>query len=394
MLQSDGNRLVNLVMTDSDEIIQVSTSLDGDDWITSGIQLPMLGGSNMAGEFGVRQAPRLAVSPRGIVVAATVSLTFEGEGFANGLVDPDEGIHVEVVDLDLDRGLMIVRFLDENNGMEQIGDLREIDLKGAGFSDAFSNLLDAMAADPAWEPLVPGFIAQLNDEATSGFAHTSVASAWFSSDGATWQRVENAGPLDGGEFIALLATPDRFVATASSTYKPFELPESLRYLSSGFDNGIVWESTDGMTWTEAIDLTSRHPIDGSESMLASWNGELVELVGLAQRRGDATQVWTLADPQQPVFSDIPTQGMRLTMSQLGLIGTPTYGWEAPGEMEILLSVDGTSWNRWLPSEFGQVDAQAEASIVGVGDDFVVLQLTERDESFETPSLSLWVGSLP
>ena len=96
-----------------------------------------------------------------------------------------------------------------------------------------------------------------------------------------------------------------------------------------------------------------------------------------------------------MFADIPTTGMRLEFSDLGLIGTPTYGWEEPvGTIEVLLSTDGTSWNRWKPSEFGQNAGWAEAWIVGIGDDFVVIQVHEWDASNENESYGLWVGTIP
>lgn len=396
MLYTDGDRLVNVVVKESDNSIEVNTSIDGEDWVSSRIQIPIPGGSNMVGVFEVDDnypfSDNVAVGPKGIVVAATVNLSFEGEGFANGLVGADEATHVEVVDLDLDRGTMIVRFLDENNGMEQIGDDREIDLQDAGFSNAFSNLLDAMASDPDWEPVIDGFIAQLTDEATDGYAAVSVGYAWHSPDGETWNRVERAGPLDGGEFSAIMATPDGFMATAISTYQPGSLPLSLRTLATGFDSTIVWESEEGTDWIPAPDLTSSYAFN--KSRLAEWQGKPVELVGWAQRRQDDTSVFTLTVPSQDLTSEIPTSGMLVEIGELGLIGTPTYGWEEPGKMEILLSLDGTTWNRWQPDEFGTVDGQAEAWIVGIGDDFVVLQVTELDDSGAFSGPSMWIGRLP
>lgn len=148
MLQSDGDSLVIVVMREDGGSILVNSSSNGRDWISGAIDAPALDGSNMAGEYrwddGFFYSDNFAVGPKGILVTAGLSLSFEGESFANGLVGVDEGIHVEVVDLDLDRGVMIVKFLDETNNMEQIGDLREFDLKALGFSGAFSNLIDAM----------------------------------------------------------------------------------------------------------------------------------------------------------------------------------------------------------------------------------------------------------
>jgi hypothetical protein len=291
---------------------------------------------------------------------------------------------------------MIVQFLDENNDMEQIGDLREIDI-----SKSFSNLLDAMAADPDWEPHLDGFLAQLTNESTTGFASVSVGYAWFSSDGLTWQRIDSTGPLDGGEFAGIAAIPDGFVATASSTYKPGSLPGELRYLTESFESSVVWQSADGITWTEATGLTSGHGFDTSR--LVDWQGELVEHVGIGTVRSikDDTKVWTLTDSPHNVFSDMPTGGMRLNISEFGLIGTPSYGWWGPDATELLFSVDGTNWNRWEPTEFdfgGPRESSEKRSgdvwIVGVGSDFVVVQLRKWDESSASASYSLWVGRLP
>lgn len=406
MLQTDGNRLVNVAMPEDgnrgigdDAFITVNTSANGDDWISSTITLPVPVGSNMAGEFqlgnGFYVSDNFAVGPKGIVVTADIELAFDGEGFANNLVNADDAIHVEIVELDIDQGVMIVSFHDEDNGMEQIGDLREIDLKDAGFSGAFSNLLDSMAADPAWEPLVPDFIAQLAGEAAAG---VSVAYAWFSPDGVTWQRIDNSGPLDGGAFSAIGATPDGFVATASNTYEPGSQPTGLQHLTEEFDSSIVWQSTDGTTWTGAPGLTSQHGFRSSR--IVEWQGELVEHVG-AGSVGDAsdnTRVLTLTDPAREVFSEIPTAGMILNFSEFGLIGSPAFGWGGPDATELLFSVDGTNWNRWEPTEFSigvSHESPGEhvgaARIVGVGDDFVVLQHTRWDADTDTTIVTLWVG---
>jgi hypothetical protein len=318
MLETDGNRLVNVVTPEEGTSIEVFTSLDGDDWSSTIVQPPIPLGPNMAGEFRVVNGSNtsstvLSVGPKGIVLAATVTLSFEGESFANGLVDADEGIHVEVVDLDVDRGVMIVRFLDESNDMTQIGELEEVDLNSAGFSGAFSNLLDAMAADPDWNPQIERFVAQLTSEATTGSASASVGYAWHSPDGITWQRIDTAGP------------------------------------------------------------------------------------------GEDSEIWTLTDPPNRLFEDIPTDGMHIEIGNLGLIGTPWHDYtRGPGvteEVELLLSVDGTSWTRWEPSECGKNPGWANVSIVGMSDDFVVIQMstweaTTENGCCENSSHSLWIGTIP
>jgi hypothetical protein len=291
---------------------------------------------------------------------------------------------------------MIVAFLDEENGMEQIGDLREIDLTGAGFSSAFSNLLDAMATDPDWAPVLPGFIAQLTSEGSTGSASVSVGYGWFSQDGLTWARIDSTGPLDGGEFAAIIAGGDGFVATASNTYKPEYLPADLRHLAEGFGNTIVWESEDGTTWTEASGLTSTHGTN--DMMLAEWRGDVVELVGWVYSIDEDMQPMTLAGPQQ-VLADIPTHGLWLDISEFGLTGTPSSGWWGPDATELLFSVDGTSWNRWEPVEFdigsdpSTGERRGSVRIVGIGQEFIVVEHEKWDDDVQVTIRTLWVGTI-
>jgi len=414
MLQTDGDRLVNVVMPSkavggdnrtyrSDAAIQVNTSTNGVDWTSSRITLPIPEEFNTAGtgspaaqlDNNTFFSDNFAVGPKGIVVTATINLRFVADGIAMGLVNTGEGIQAEVVDLDLEQGVIIVQLWDEENSAK-IGEPFEVDLEDTGFSGTFTNVLDSMATDPDWEPLIPGFLAQSTD---FGDAEAVVGYAWFSADGVTWKRVESAGPLDGGEFASIVATPDGFVATASSTYRPSGLPAELRDLSESFDSSVVWQSSDGTTWTEATGLTTRHGFDTSR--LVQWQGELVEAVGTVWDIGGDTEVWTLTDPPQRLFSGVPTGGMRLEISEFGLIGSPSYGYAGPDATELLYSVDGTSWNRWGPAEFdigGSRESQGEyagdAWIVGVGSDFVVVQLREWDEASASLTGSLWVGTVP
>jgi hypothetical protein len=215
---------------------------------------------------------------------------------------------------------MVVRFLDENNDMEQIGDDREIDLQDTGFSNAFSNLLDAMVSDPDWAPVVDRFITQLTSPFTDGYATVSVGYAWHSSDGETWNRITSKGPLDRGEFAAIMATPDGFIATATSTRL------------GSFDSRRVWESDNGTNWTVATGLTSSHALDTS---LAELQGKPVELLYRSQRGVDP-QVLTLTVPQQELASEIPGGGMVVEIGGLGLIGTPISQPAESDKMEILL----------------------------------------------------------
>jgi hypothetical protein len=168
-------------------------------------------------------------------------------------------------------------------------------------------------------------------------------------------------------------------------------------LADGFDSTIVWESDDGTTWTKASGLISRH--GAQPSKLVEWKGAIVEhvRVGTVRSASDDTEVWTLASLPEPVFPDVPTDGMLLSITDFGLFGSPSYGWWGPDATELLFSTDGTAWNRWEPTEFdigGPRDEGSEHSgdawVVGTGDDFIVIQQRERDES---SAYSLWVGAV-
>jgi hypothetical protein len=377
MLRADEDRIVSMVVPENDGSIRVDTSTNGDDWFSSTIDVPIFGESNGAGEFSWHDESNvshsvLAVGPQGIVVVASMTLAIDGERFANSLVDPDADIHVEIIDLDLERSVMVVAFLDEENDMQQIGDLREIDLNSTGFGRDYAKILKAMAGDPDWEPAVDRVVSMFPD---NGYATAVVHYAWFSSDGASWQRLPSTGPLDGVQFASVLATPTGFVATAL--------------------NGVVWESDNGTAWTEAKGrgILNRPVVSVGvvDLGLVEWQGEVVEVHSFLSL---SSEVWTLTDPPHRMFSAIPTSGLRLNVSDVGLIGTPTYGRMPSFGLEVLLSIDGRSWNLWRPSEFGQNGGDAATRIVGVGDDFVVIQVREWDASGESASDSLWVGRLP
>ena len=81
-------------------------------------------------------------------------------------------------------------------------------------------------------------------------------------------------------------------------------------------------------------------------------------------------------------------------------GTPGYGWSGPDATEVLFSVDGASWSRWEPNEFGlggtrdfPEEHMGDVSVVGVGDDFVVLQHQIWGEETQSFTRTLWVGTI-
>jgi hypothetical protein len=129
-VQTDGNRLVSVRGTEThsacltaDDSIWVNTSHDGIEWTTSEIDLLLDPGLLAAGCF-TNYETDFAVHPQGIVVTTSVILEAAG-GIGQGLVDPDDGIHVEVADIDLERGVVLVRLINESDG--DVLDIVEID---------------------------------------------------------------------------------------------------------------------------------------------------------------------------------------------------------------------------------------------------------------------------
>jgi hypothetical protein len=79
------------------------------------------------------------------------------------------------------------------------------------------------------------------------------------------------------------------------------------------------------------------------------------------------------------------------IGELGLVGL-MFDHEGAIAEEVLFSSDGSTWNRWDPPEFGPEDGRL--FVVGMGDDFFVVQQGYCNPASETPSCSLWVGRLP
>jgi hypothetical protein len=156
--------------------------------------------------------------------------------------------------------------------------------------------------------------------------------------------------------FAIEATPDGFVAWA---------------------HGRVWESTDnGTTWTEGADLPERpwwmpDPLD-------VWDGTPISISGQG--------VWTIEDTPQELIPATGMGGMGVWVGDFGLIGMQSEMGGGALADEVLFSEDGTTWNRWNPTE---IDQEAGVlSMVGIGDEFIVLRQEFREDAF------LWVGTLP
>ena len=126
---------------------------DGHYWTSSNTQLPVPAGPNVAGCF-TADVGEIAAGPQEIIVTGSVSLEVGG-GFGFDLIEPDDGIHVETT-VDLDRGVIIAEFFSEPD-MEPTGEIVEISLDDAGFTE----LIAYMAADPGWEPLIEPLLQEM-----------------------------------------------------------------------------------------------------------------------------------------------------------------------------------------------------------------------------------------
>jgi hypothetical protein len=97
-------------------------------------------------------------------------------------------------------------------------------------------------------------------------------------------------------------------------------------------------------------------------------------------------VWTIEDAPQALISANGVGGMSVWVGDFGLIGLQSEMGGGALADEVLFSEDGTTWNRWNPTEIDQ--EAGNLYLVGIGDDFIVLQQGWRDAAF------LWVGTLP
>jgi hypothetical protein len=339
----------------SDAFFEVSTSTNGVDWTSSKIPLPVPEEANVAGCFQA-DVGEMAAGPRGIIVTGGLSLVV-GAGFGSNLYDPDDGIHVETT-VDLDRGVIIAEFFIEPD-MEPTGEIVEISLDDAGFSELFSY----MEAEPGWEPLIEPLLQSISI-GPEGFVSRDFA--WYSPDGTTWQSLDASGPLQAtGETTGetgisdIVATQDGFIAAA---------------------HGRLWESTNGTTWTEGALLPA-----------TPWwlHGKPLDVLAGTPISVSSRGVWTIEDAPQELIPgtamDMTDMDTRFQVGDFGLVGIAT----APLR-RILFSEDGTTWNLWKPTE---IDPEAGyLTIVGIADDFIVLEQDRYLEDVE--DAVLWVGTLP
>lgn len=366
-IQTDGTRLVNVVGTESygscmraDDAITINTSVDGVAWTSSEIEVPLPATSSNAGCF-TNYGTEVAVGSQGIVVAASVTLEVGG-GFTEGLVDPDDGIHVEVVEIDLDRGVVTIQYIDEESG--EVVDTVEVD----GFGESLADLLDAMASDPAWSPLAETVVAQLADPEWIDGASVTRGFSWFSADGIAWTQIEGSAAFEGGEFVDVTATLDGFWAShrVLNERQSASLPSSL------------WKSTDGVSWTKTTADPGYDNRSGFGQSLGEWKGRVVTA---AASRG----VWTVEDTPQQLISASGTGGLANTwIGDFGFIAVPSE--RDGGGTEVVFSEDGSTWNRWSPPEFGTEFGTLYPRAMGNGS--VVLRLIQESGT------TFWIGRLP
>ncbi|MGI9585825.1 MAG: hypothetical protein ACR2N7_09580, partial [Acidimicrobiia bacterium] len=171
-----------------------------------------------------------------------------------------------------------------------------------------------------------------DDLALDGSWHTGRGHAWFSPDGKTWTELDPTGPLDGGEIAEIVATPDGFVATSTSSGSPSP---------PGLAQGFLWETVDGAFWTQKSSLAESHlfPNRSGGYGLDTWGGQLVAV--------SPKGVWTIEDT--PV--QLTTVALGDThFGEFGLMSSHTE--MQGGGTDVVFSQDGTSSNHWTPDEFG------------------------------------------
>lgn len=329
------------------DAIVVHTSIDGVDWKTSRIDLPIPDSSTPFGCYSVHVGSRdgLAVGPQGVMITALV----QGEILPEFIFEAEFGLGLEPETLGMSIGDGFIKVTTDD------GEVYEIDLEAAGYLDDIESWLELASDDPN--------VAEL---AFNGDWHTGKGYAWFSPDGQTWSQLDASGPLDGGEIAALVATSGGFLATSTSSGSPSP---------SGPAQTFLWETTDGTTWIQKSSLSDSHLSDSSG--LGVWAGRLVGTT----RDG----VWTIEDTPQELIASDATSGLGvIQIGEFGLVGM--HSEMDGGGTEVLFSADGTTWNRWTPPEFGP--EFGTIYVVGIGDDFVVLRVITQT------GVSHWVGRLP
>lgn len=354
----------------ADDAIEVNTSTNGDDWVSSRIELPLPGPTSV-GCYGWPDLNWIAaVGPQGIIMRAffsgeVSSAAIVGAEVSRNFLDSEVTRVVDWWVEAVEDGFLVLTTHD--------GDVHRIDLDATGHLDDLETILGATSEDPDFASLVMGLVRR--------DWRLSQEYAWFSPDGQTWNQIDAPGPGGMGGIGAIVAMPDGFVV--------------------GVDGAdVLWETTNGATWTQKSTLAESHlmvrmgvvegdspaqPGDqeyGDVRGLDVWDGRLVAVT--------TNGVWTIEDTPQQL---IPAEGTNFERMQRGIGGLGLVAVnkeQGGGRTKILFSADGTTWNRWNPPEFGPPN-QSVLYLVGVGDDFVVLERYGESESYPG---SLWVGKLP
>ncbi|HLY15383.1 MAG TPA: hypothetical protein VKR24_13630 [Candidatus Limnocylindrales bacterium] len=185
------------------------------------------------------------------------------------------------------------------------------------------------------------------------------ATAWTSTDGATWQKVSSP---------AFAASPLRI--TSITPWKGGFVAGGYKGNEFFSADATMWVSPDGLTWQEASDAPSFK--DARVWGVAAGPSGLVAVgqTGATDTPGPAV-IWTSTDglhwtrvPDGPVF-----EGGRLrAVASVPSIGFVAVGEDLKGDTAIVwVSKDGRTWNR-APSDpsFGRVGIQVRMYAVTAG----------------------------
>ncbi len=212
---------------------------------------------------------------------------------------------------------------------------------------------DASTTDPSWECITPSAAFSPRDTAegvvyqgklwlSNGYYQGNILSRdlWNSVDGLSWTEVNQATPYDG--YSEMVVYRDLLWAV----------------------KGSVWNSRDGVTWTQVLDKTP-FGVRGY--------GELVVYRDALWQLGSGSDVWRSTDGVQwtEVIAEAPygkreAAAVTVFRDKLWLMGGKTPGANTPKEKgypettthnDVWSSADGVTWERisehapWAPRQW-------------------------------------------
>lgn len=210
------------------------------------------------------------------------------------------------------------------------------------------------------------------------------ATAWTSTDGATWQKT--ASPAFGGTPLRTTSITPWHGGFVAGGYKGTE------FFSA---DATAWVSPDGLTWRRANDSAD---LRGARiwGVAADASGLVaVGQTGPADALGPAA-VWTSADglawtrvPDGPVFHD----GRMRAVAAIPSIGFVAVGEDLAGDTGVIwLSRDGRTWTR-APADpsFGRAGIQVRVYAVTAGPNGVIAAGT-IDAGVQYGEAAIWTSS--